>query len=81
MASFEADAEMEEDSSDWRSLRAAGLVAFRAGDLAAAESNFASAVAALCPVIDGDGDEDGAGLEEIPHYETNTLKAAAELCR
>ena len=65
----------------WKVARARGVAAFAAKDLAAADGHFRDAIAALCPVILGDGDaRDGDGFDEVPRYEHWTRKSFAELC-
>ena len=91
-ATFAQPAESVEGAEcRWREARTQGVEAFRRGDLHAADGHFRDALARLCPVILGnddptqpDGDaRDGAGIEEIPQYETWTRQWAAELlsCR
>ncbi|KAJ1462181.1 hypothetical protein M885DRAFT_506318 [Pelagophyceae sp. CCMP2097] len=81
-AAPEAAAWVPEDGAvDWKAFRARGLAAFKDARYTEALVAFGEALAALCPVIDGDGDAlEGAGLAEVPAYEAWTLRSAAELC-
>lgn len=71
----------DETECEWRTMRAAGVKAFAAGDMSAADRHFKDAMGALCPVVLGEGDaREGDGLDEVPRYEAWTRRSFAELC-